>query len=178
MYVCNIYSSSLDYQATRYQRTGISKIVVSVISNRTQQWQRNKDICGYQYYKLSIYQGYIYYDSAHSTTVTILKFRSDLHPYGRAVGCLSCVIQRQMTAIYRECSVIGTLKHSHILPVVISEAVRLIMLAARTCYKLMSWYGDRWLKLFSEPSKVQFYTVIYNSYHVTYIRIQLFMKEQ
>ena len=47
-------------------------------------------------------------------------------------------------------SVICTLKHCCILPVVTSEVVRLIKLAAKTCNKLMSWYGDRWLKLYSE----------------------------
>ena len=68
-----------------------------------------------RYYRLSIYQGYIWYDNAHSTTITKIKFRPDFctherhpipRPYGRAMGCLSWVIWRKMTAIYRERTVI------------------------------------------------------------------------
>ena len=65
-----------------------------------------------QFYGLSIYRGYIWYNCAHSTTITMLKIRSDLHPrtiphtspvrasYG--VSFVSWVILRKMTAIYRE----------------------------------------------------------------------------
>ena len=68
------------------------------------------------YYRLSIYRGYIWYDSAHSTTITTMKLRSDLHsrttpilrPHGRAIGCHSWVIWwRKMTAIYREHSILS-----------------------------------------------------------------------
>ena len=62
------------------------------------------------YYRLSIYRGYIWYDSAHNTTITTMTLRSDLHsrttsilrPHGRAMGCRSWVRWRKMTAIYRE----------------------------------------------------------------------------
>ena len=33
------------------------------------------------YYKLSLYRGNILYDSAHSTAITMIKFRSDLHSW-------------------------------------------------------------------------------------------------
>ena len=33
------------------------------------------------YYRLSIYRGYIWYDSAHSRTITMMKLRSDLHSW-------------------------------------------------------------------------------------------------
>ena len=62
------------------------------------------------YYILSIYRGYIWYDSTHSTTITVIKLWSDLHwrktpipgTYGRAWWCLSGVIHRTITAMYRE----------------------------------------------------------------------------
>ena len=34
----------------------------------------------YVYCRCSIYRGYIWYGSAHSTTITMIKLRSDLHP--------------------------------------------------------------------------------------------------
>ena len=30
------------------------------------------------YYRISVYRGYVWYDSVHSTTITTIKFRSDL----------------------------------------------------------------------------------------------------
>ena len=65
-----------------------------------------------QYYGLSIYRGYMWYNCTHSTTITMLRIRSDLHPrtiphtspvrasYG--VSFVSWVILRKMTVIYRE----------------------------------------------------------------------------
>ena len=55
------------------------------------------------YYKLSICRGYIWYDNAPNTIITMIKLRSDLHsrttpilrPYGRAMGCFSPVIRRK-----------------------------------------------------------------------------------
>ena len=49
------------------------------------------------YNRLVIYRGYICYNSAHSTTITIIKLRSNLHyrttprtsPYRRTMGCPS-----------------------------------------------------------------------------------------
>ena len=73
------------------------------------------------YYKLSIYRDYIWYDSAHSTTIKMIKLRTDLHsrktPHtsplraryggGGVVGVVGVVgllwvVRRKMTAIYRE----------------------------------------------------------------------------
>ena len=60
-----------------------------------------------KYYRLSIYRGYIWYDSADNTTIIMVKLRSDLHsrrtPHtSPLLGCLSWVMQPNMTAIYRE----------------------------------------------------------------------------
>ena len=64
-----------------------------------------------EYNRLSIYRGYIWYDSAYSTSITMVTLRSNLYsrttPHtspltGRGMGCLSWVIRRKITAIYRE----------------------------------------------------------------------------
>ena len=64
-----------------------------------------------QYYRFPIYRGYIWYNNAHSTTITMKKTcqicTHKRHPiprhlYGRAMGCLLWVIPRKMAAIYRK----------------------------------------------------------------------------
>ena len=67
------------------------------------------------YYKLSIYCGYIWYDSAHSTPIAMIKLRSDLHPptnntqYIGELWASSVIIRRNITIIYRERAVLCTL---------------------------------------------------------------------
>ena len=63
------------------------------------------------YQRPSIYHGHIQHDSAHRPTLTVAKLCThERHPiprpYGWAMGCLSWVTQRKMTAIFRECTVI------------------------------------------------------------------------
>ena len=65
------------------------------------------------YYSLSIYQGYIWYDNAHST-ITKIKLRSVLHPrttphtspLRSSYGVSLVSYMRKMTAIYRQRTVI------------------------------------------------------------------------
>ena len=63
------------------------------------------------YYRLWIYHGYIWYDNAHSTTITMIKLSRKIctherhpipRPFGRNMGCLSWVKRRKMTPKYRE----------------------------------------------------------------------------
>ena len=68
-----------------------------------------QNICVGIYYILSIYLDHIQHEIAPSPTVSVKFCNHGRHPiprpYGRAIECLSWVIQRKMTAIYRECLV-------------------------------------------------------------------------
>ena len=65
-----------------------------------------------KYYRFSIYLGYIWYDSAHGTTIIMIELCTHKRhliprPYGWAMGCLLWFIQGKMTTIYQECTVPG-----------------------------------------------------------------------
>ena len=65
--------------------------------------------CVEWYYRLWIYHRYIWHNSEDTTTINMIKLRSDLHswwtphphPYGWALGCPSWVIWWKMTVIYQ-----------------------------------------------------------------------------
>ena len=70
------------------------------------------------YYKPSIYQGYKWCDSADSTTITMIKLRSDWQsrktPLRARYGVSSWFIPRKMAAIYRKRTVIHIMTSSQL----------------------------------------------------------------
>ena len=53
-----------------------------------------------QYYKLSMYPGYIWYDSAHCTTITVIKLGLDLHSRTTSHICLA--LTGELWDVFRE----------------------------------------------------------------------------
>ena len=74
----------------------------------------NNGVMTHLYYRLSIYRGHIKLDNAQRIKIAMVKCQPDCNhewhpiarPWGWAMGCLACDLERRMTAIYRERTVL------------------------------------------------------------------------
>ena len=78
-------------------------------------------IPGLTYYRLSIYRGTIQHDIAHSTTTSKAKLWPDLEltkdSHGRSMSVFRELLQKNVTARYRECTVLWIFHINHMLSV-------------------------------------------------------------
>ena len=72
------------------------------------------DLAKAMYYRLSMYRGYTWYDRVHSTKITMMKRRSDLHsrkishtsPFRVSSDVSFVIYTKKMTVTCRECAVL------------------------------------------------------------------------